>query len=499
MASNSSSSSYPIRNGLIYCERAVKLPPSSVQVRLPVRLLVEVYGLSQAAVAATAGGITALRDVQVVLHVNGVQQPDRFTADVRVAKASNAYLVTTGINRFNAYAGWYLNQWLGGSSATVTVSRHFCSQELGLQPPAAGGTPVLQPVEVVVFRDGVQQPGSQPCALKLVGAGNQYLIMRTEGNRTGTLKQYLCCHVVGSCKLQGSLLREAVLGLMAGVFISLGYATCMIAAGQLSPAYRAANPGIFNLLFGAFGMPMGLALCLINGASLFTSNVAYMGAAKLERKASCVRSLQLLLLSYFANIAGCLLVAQFMAAGDVFLHRKHFSVELAGKLAGSGSFRSTLVKGVLGNWLLCMAVWQATAAQDVTGKLLAVMFPVSAYVTMGLEHCIDNSFVYQLALKLGGPPLPPFIVNNLLACTLGNVIGGGCFVAAAYSLAFGSLEKKAREKLVSPLQLGCAGTAALQNSGLDDNIQHLVAAGSSQQQGSALLRAQDGSHCLACN
>lgn len=71
-----------------------------------------------------------------------------------------------------------------------------------------------------------------------------------------------------------------------------------------------------------------------------------------------------------------------MAAGDVFLHREHFSVELARKLAGSGSFRSTLVKGVLGNWLLCMAVWQATAAQDVTGKLLAVMFPVSAYVTM---------------------------------------------------------------------------------------------------------------------
>lgn len=247
----------------------------------------------------------------------------------------------------------------------------------------------------------------------------------------------------GSCKLQGSLLREAVLGFMAGVFISHGYATCMIAAGQLSPAYRAANPGIFNLLFGAFGMPMGLALCLINGASLFTSNVAYMGAAIFERKASGVRSLQLLLLSYFANIAGCLLVAQFMAAGDVFLHREHFSVELAGKLAGSSSFRSTLVKGVLGNWLLCMAVWQATAAQDVTGKLLAVMFPVSAYVTMGLEHCIANCFVYQLALKLGGPPLPPFIVNNLLACTLGNVIGGGCFVAAAYSLAFGSLEKKA--------------------------------------------------------
>jgi hypothetical protein len=59
-----------------------------------------------------------------------------------------------------------------------------------------------------------------------------------------------------------------------------------------------------------------------------------------------------------------------------------------------------------------------------------------------LEHCIANCFLYQLALKLSGPRLSSFIVNNLIACTLGNIIGGGCFVAAAYSLAFGSLEKK---------------------------------------------------------
>lgn len=77
------------------------------------------------------------------------------------------------------------------------------------------------------------------------------------------------------------------------------------------------------------------------------------------------------------------------------------------------------------------------------GDVPAVLTNICCCCLQGLEHCIAYSFVYQLALKLGGPPLPPFIVNNLLACTLGNVIGGGCFVAAAYSLAFGSLEKKA--------------------------------------------------------
>jgi hypothetical protein len=89
----------------------------------------------------------------------------------------------------------------------------------------------------------------------------------------------------------------------------------------------------------------------------------------------------------------------------------------------------------------------------------------------GLEHCIANCFLYQLALKLNGPPLPSFIVNNLIACTLGNVIGGGCFVAAAYSLAFGSLEKKAIgqctriwRRIIQPALLGRAKDSSSSNN-----------------------------------
>jgi hypothetical protein len=77
-----------------------------------------------------------------------------------------------------------------------------------------------------------------------------------------------------------------------------------------------------------------------------------------------------------------------------------------------------------------------SSGQILTVKLLFVH-------PQGLEHCIANCFLYQLALKLGGPPLPSFVVNNIIACTIGNVIGGGCLVAAAYSLVFGVLEKKA--------------------------------------------------------
>jgi formate/nitrite transporter FocA (FNT family) len=52
------------------------------------------------------------------------------------------------------------------------------------------------------------------------------------------------------------------------------------------------------------GFPVGLSMCVINGASLFTSNIAYMAAACIQRKSSAGQGLFVLLLSYFMNLAG---------------------------------------------------------------------------------------------------------------------------------------------------------------------------------------------------
>lgn len=245
----------------------------------------------------------------------------------------------------------------------------------------------------------------------------------------------------GAAKANSSILKELVMGVMAGCFIGFGFSTCMIAAGQLSPEYRKAEPGMFNLLFGAYGFPVGLTLCVINGASLFTSNLAYMMASFIERKTTALQSIWIVLFSYFTNLCGCLLLAGLMVAGDVFLHREGFTIELAHKKI-SYSFGATLVKGILCNWLVCMAVWQGNAAQDITGKLLGIWFPISAFVTMGFEHSVANMFVIPLAMMLGAPiTASEFIVKNLIPATIGNIIGGSFFVATSFGLSFGSWEK----------------------------------------------------------
>eukprot|EP00878_Enallax_costatus_P003944 GHUV01004165.1.p1 GENE.GHUV01004165.1~~GHUV01004165.1.p1 ORF type:complete len:364 (+),score=79.37 GHUV01004165.1:278-1369(+) len=245
----------------------------------------------------------------------------------------------------------------------------------------------------------------------------------------------------GAAKHKNSLLKEVVCGVMAGCFIGFGFSTCMIAAGQIPLDQRKANPGVFNLLFGAYGFPVGLSLCVINGASLFTSNIAYMMAAFIEKKATVWQAMWVVWLSYFTNLCGCLLMVGLMLSGDVFMHREGFTIELAYKKC-SYSFGATLTKGILCNWLVCMAVWQGNAAQDIASKLLGIWFPISAFVTMGFEHSIANMFVVPLGMMLGADiTTNEFIVKNLIPATIGNLIGGGFFVATWMGMSYGSWEK----------------------------------------------------------
>ena len=61
----------------------------------------------------------------------------------------------------------------------------------------------------------------------------------------------------------------------AGAYIGLGYSLCCLVGGLLSPEFRRDQPGVFNLIFGIYGFPMGLTLCVVAGGDLFTSNCMY--------------------------------------------------------------------------------------------------------------------------------------------------------------------------------------------------------------------------------
>ena len=92
--------------------------------------------------------------------------------------------------------------------------------------------------------------------------------------------------------------------------------------------------------------------------------------------------------------------------------------------------------------LVCLAVWLCLSARTVADKVLAIIFPITAFVATGMEHCVANMYFVPVAMfvfhdrKSDGsqscPQLNDFLYNNLVPVTLGNVIGGAVFVGLVY-------------------------------------------------------------------
>jgi formate/nitrite transporter len=100
-------------------------------------------------------------------------------------------------------------------------------------------------------------------------------------------------------------------------------------------------------------------------------------------------------------------------------------------------FTEALFRGILCNVLVCLAVWLSFAARDVPGKVLAIIFPISAFVALGFEHSIANMYLIPIAMLAGADGITLVgLIGNLLPVTLGNIAGGGVLVALVYWLVY---------------------------------------------------------------
>ena len=87
---------------------------------------------------------------------------------------------------------------------------------------------------------------------------------------------------------------------------------------------------------------------------------------------------------------------------------------------------AALLRGIGCNWLVCLAVWMALASDDIAGKILAIWFPIMAFVALGLEHSVANMFFIPLGMFNGANVRSSDMLwSNLLPVTIGNIIGGG--------------------------------------------------------------------------
>ena len=244
---------------------------------------------------------------------------------------------------------------------------------------------------------------------------------------------------IGVAKAYLPALPTLMLGMVAGGFIGLGalYYTLIVSDAQLSF-------GIARLL-GGVAFSLGLILVVIAGAELFTGNNLLV-MAWADRKITSRELLRNWTLVYIANAVGAIGLAVVV----YFSHHADMNQGAVGlaylKIAAAKTsmpFVEAFFKGVLCNLLVCLAVWIALAGHTVTDKVLAIVFPISAFVAAGFEHSVANMYFIPLGIFLKGKGLAADGVRtesldwsgfagNLLPVTLGNIVGGSVMVALVY-------------------------------------------------------------------
>lgn len=237
----------------------------------------------------------------------------------------------------------------------------------------------------------------------------------------------------------GKFLIYAFLG---GMFIALGGLLSIMVAGGM-PQVAMQNPGLVKLMAGAM-FPIGLVLVVIAGAGLFTSDCATLPFAYWQKQINFRQVMQVAGWGYLANFAGALMVAWLLAYQSGTLTKEpwaDYTTQMAVQKTSAG-FWVVFIKGIGANLMVCLAVWMATAAKDIAGKVLLIWMPVMAFVAFGWEHSIANMFFIPLGMMLDAPvTISVFLIKNLLPATLGNIVGGALFVALPYFLLWGKTPK----------------------------------------------------------
>lgn len=254
---------------------------------------------------------------------------------------------------------------------------------------------------------------------------------------------------VGVAKANLGPFRMFALAVLAGAFIAMG----AVFMTTVTTGAAGALPFGLTKLMGGVAFCLGLILVVVAGAELFTGNnlivMAWAGG-----KVSTLKLLRNWTIVYLGNFVGSILTAYGMLLSGQFMFSNGAIGLNALTIANAKSsldFFPALVLGIFCNALVCLAVWLCMGARTTVDKIMAIVFPISAFVAAGFEHSIANMYFIPVALFIkgnapeafwtaidrtpadfGAVTWNNFFVGNLLPVTLGNIIGGAVMVGLVY-------------------------------------------------------------------
>jgi len=260
------------------------------------------------------------------------------------------------------------------------------------------------------------------------------------------------CINVGVAKANNTIKRLFLLGILAGAFIAFAAQASSMASFNLISS--ADTFGVGKALQGIVFAP-GLVMVILAGGELFTGNVL-MITSLLEKKITSSQLLKNWAIVYIGNLCGAILIAFLIYRTGQWANGYNLLGATTIKIAAgktSLTLEKAFILGILCNWLVCIAVWMSFATESFSGKILGIILPIWLFVTSGFEHSIANMYYIPAGLfakqtkdfllstnipteTLQSLTWTNFFIKNLIPVTLGNIVGGGLFVATIYWLCY---------------------------------------------------------------
>lgn len=235
-----------------------------------------------------------------------------------------------------------------------------------------------------------------------------------------------------------------VLALMAGMLIGSGALFMTFVKADPTLGFAASN------ILGGLCFSLGLICVIIAGAELFTGNcLMVIGAA--SKRLDWSKVLRNWVIVWLGNFAGSLvLVCIIFGCGLMGVKAGDNTIGAQMVTVASGKIGLDAVqiffRGIMCNFLVCLAVWMGFAGRTVIDKIFTTIFPVMAFVAMGFEHCVANMFLLPMGILAAGAGFGteaqallctvPGALHNIAFATLGNIVGGCVFVGLVYWLGY---------------------------------------------------------------
>ena len=237
--------------------------------------------------------------------------------------------------------------------------------------------------------------------------------------------------------------KMILLGILAGAFIAIGGEASNLAVHGIS------DVGLARTLAGAI-FPVGLMMIVLVGGELFTGNCMIIMAV-MDKKTTWLKYLRNLVVVYFSNLVGALIVDALVFFSGQWNYSGGglgaYTIKVAYGKIGLDPVQC-ITSGIMCNILVCVAVLMAISAKDVAGKVLAIFFPIWAFVISGFEHCVANMFYIPAGMMAATNPdyvakaeelygitadqcasiSVGSMLHNMIPVTIGNIIGGAVCV-----------------------------------------------------------------------